>query len=151
MPIVLLLVIGTSIWVGVDAGGRDWSNSTFAKSPAAWVLGCLLLWIVVFPIYLVQRSSVPLKSDGAMQRGLAASGASALSDRVWMGSGHRYLLGYTISAPIYGIWDHSNLSLPAHRFPYSEHGKAEASKLFEQLEPRAESVISPSLPAPPFT
>jgi hypothetical protein len=51
--VVVLVVVGTTIWVGVDAPKRAWpekSTSTFA-----WVLGCLLLWIVVFPVYLYQR------------------------------------------------------------------------------------------------
>jgi len=59
--LVLLVMLGTTIWVGVDAAARDLSRSSFARSTAMWVFGCLALWIVVFPIYLVQRSKVPLK------------------------------------------------------------------------------------------
>jgi len=30
---VILLVIGTSIWVGFDSRSRDWSHSSFANKP----------------------------------------------------------------------------------------------------------------------
>jgi hypothetical protein len=60
--VVFLIVVGTAIWVGADASKRDWSNDRFAKSTATWVLGSLLLWIVVFPLYLSHRSSAPLKA-----------------------------------------------------------------------------------------
>jgi hypothetical protein len=52
---VILLMLGTTIWVGFDARSRDWSDSSFADQPWKWVVGCLLLWIVVFPVYLVKR------------------------------------------------------------------------------------------------
>jgi hypothetical protein len=58
---ILLVVIGTTIWVGIDASRRDWSSSGFAKSTTQWVLGSLLLWIVVFPVYLAKRTSAPLR------------------------------------------------------------------------------------------
>jgi hypothetical protein len=146
---VLLIVIGTSIWVGVDASGRDWSDSKVSKSPVGWVLGCLLLWIVFFPIYLVQRSNVPLKGQGATRPLPPGSAASSHSDRVWLATGHRYVLGYTVATPLYGIWDRDDLGTPAHRFPYNEHGKTEAWDLFRQLEPGAEQVAPPGLPPPP--
>jgi Protein of unknown function (DUF2510) len=54
--LVLLTVIGTTIWVGIDASGRDWSAArASASSAGGWVLACLLLWIVFFPMYLAQR------------------------------------------------------------------------------------------------
>lgn len=44
---VVLIVLGTSIWVARDAPqhGLSWT----------WGLGCLALWIVAFPWYLVER------------------------------------------------------------------------------------------------
>jgi hypothetical protein len=60
--IILLLIVGTTVWVGVDASKRDWSNSGFAKSTTQWVIGSLLLWIIVFPVYLGKRGSAPLKA-----------------------------------------------------------------------------------------
>lgn len=56
--VVLLVVVGTAIWVGADASGRDWSGDGFANKPWKWVVGCLLLWIVVFPLYLARRNRV---------------------------------------------------------------------------------------------
>jgi hypothetical protein len=57
--LIILVVVGTTIWVGLDAGNRAGRGIGLAGSmrPWQWVLGCLLLWIVVFPWYLVQRSS----------------------------------------------------------------------------------------------
>lgn len=50
--LVILVVIGTSIWVAVDANSRGLSG-------LGWGLGSLLLWIFVFPYYLVERQKVP--------------------------------------------------------------------------------------------
>jgi hypothetical protein len=60
--IMLLVVVGTTIWIGADASKRDWSDDRFAKSATVWVLGSLLLWIVIFPLYLSRRSNTPLKA-----------------------------------------------------------------------------------------
>ena len=59
--LVLLTIIATTVWLGVDASQRDWSQSSFAKSTGMWIFGSLALWIVVFPVYLVARGRVPLK------------------------------------------------------------------------------------------
>lgn len=61
LPFLLLVVVGTTVWVGADASKRDWRNDRFASSTAHWVIGSLLLWIVVFPLYLSQRTHAPLK------------------------------------------------------------------------------------------
>ncbi len=58
--LILLLVVGTTIWVGVDAhklGVRRGSlpGSFCDLSVASWVICCLLLWVLVFPLYLVIR------------------------------------------------------------------------------------------------
>lgn len=47
---ILLLVVGTSIWVFFDAPahGKSWT----------WGLGCLALWIIAFPLYLAERNAV---------------------------------------------------------------------------------------------
>jgi len=60
--IIPLIVLGTTIWIGVDASGRDWSDSSFADKPWKWVVGSLLLWIVVFPVYLFKRNAAPHKA-----------------------------------------------------------------------------------------
>jgi hypothetical protein len=56
---MLVLILGTTVWVAYDAKQRDWSGSSFASSAWIWVVGSLLLWIVVFPLYLFQRGRVP--------------------------------------------------------------------------------------------
>jgi hypothetical protein len=60
--LILLLIVGTTVWVGIDASQRDWSHNSFANRPWKWVLGSLLLWIVVFPLYLVQRGKAHPKA-----------------------------------------------------------------------------------------
>lgn len=57
---VLLLVIGTTIWVGIDASNLGVQRGRLGgggldMSVASWVICCLLLWIVAFPCYLVAR------------------------------------------------------------------------------------------------
>ena len=62
---VFVSVSGT-VWLAFDARKRDWSESRSrwgARNTTTWVIASLLLWIVVFPIYLVQRGRVPLKDD----------------------------------------------------------------------------------------
>jgi hypothetical protein len=36
--LVLLVVVGTVVWVGADASKRDWSDDRFVKSTTGWVL-----------------------------------------------------------------------------------------------------------------
>lgn len=59
--LIVLIVIATSIGVAIDAGQRDWSHSRLAKSPLGWLVGCLLLWFVFFPAYLLVRNRAPQK------------------------------------------------------------------------------------------
>jgi hypothetical protein len=62
--LMVLVVIGSAVWVGFDASGRDFTTGkrwVMAKGPVGWVLGCLLLWIIFFPAYLAQRGRAPVK------------------------------------------------------------------------------------------
>ena len=63
LAVLLLVVVFSTIWVGFDAHGRDFSESNMARGPFAWMAGCALLWIVFFPAYLAQRSRFPVKND----------------------------------------------------------------------------------------
>lgn len=58
--LVLLMVIVTTVWVAFDSSAHKVSMSSKSYySPGTWVmwvLCCLLLWIVVFPLYLMRRS-----------------------------------------------------------------------------------------------
>jgi cytochrome c oxidase assembly factor CtaG len=58
--VALLLVLGTDAWVYKDAQDRlrqghrvSVSVGSFQiQTPQAWFLGCLILWVVFFPLYL---------------------------------------------------------------------------------------------------
>jgi hypothetical protein len=63
IAVLLLVVVASSIWVGFDSTGRDWSENRLTHNPFEWFIGCLLLWIILFPAYLAQRSRTPLKDQ----------------------------------------------------------------------------------------
>ncbi|MEA2435188.1 MAG: hypothetical protein QOG54_2645 [Actinomycetota bacterium] len=82
-PIVWVGIIGCAIWVGVDAGKlrKQFGRSPGNTSPAFWVIGTLLLWIVIFPVYLYQRSQMFLTTTTGGVKGVAVhSGAGATRD-----------------------------------------------------------------------
>jgi 4-amino-4-deoxy-L-arabinose transferase-like glycosyltransferase len=55
--LLVLIVLGTSIWVLFDAPRHALSRS--------WAVGCILLWIVAFPWYLATRSKAsPAETTG---------------------------------------------------------------------------------------
>jgi hypothetical protein len=58
--VILLLIIGSSIWVYIDAkniGVQKGQISGLANmGPIGWLVSSLLLWIIVFPFYLIKRS-----------------------------------------------------------------------------------------------
>ena len=61
--LVLLLVVATDLWVYADAKAHRErgtpvvfsAGSLKVDTPAAWFVGCLLLWIVFFPLYTTRR------------------------------------------------------------------------------------------------
>lgn len=57
--LIILLVIGTSIWVFFDAKSigvkKGMVEGIANMNPWGWLFGCLLLWIITFPIYLAKR------------------------------------------------------------------------------------------------
>jgi len=63
LVLVVVGIIASSVWVLVDAEshqvpmskGKPYSPS---NGSAAWFIGCLLLWIIGFPWYLIARSAV---------------------------------------------------------------------------------------------
>ena len=73
--IIVLVVVGTTIWVGVDASRRDWQGGS---GTATWVIGCILLWIFVFPVYLAKRGKAPLKGEVASAADPGEPSAQAL-------------------------------------------------------------------------
>jgi hypothetical protein len=64
--LVLLAVLATDLWVYADAKAHYergipvvFSTGFFEMdTPAAWFFGCLLLWIVFFPLYIGRRNQV---------------------------------------------------------------------------------------------
>jgi hypothetical protein len=62
--IAAIVVVAIDAWVYADAkahadrgGPVVFRAGSFAvDTPAAWFLGCLLLWVIFFPIYLTSRS-----------------------------------------------------------------------------------------------
>lgn len=58
--VLVLIYVASVVWVAVDAGRHDWSQRRRgAKTAAGQVIGVVILWIVFFPLYLVQRRQVP--------------------------------------------------------------------------------------------
>ena len=61
----LLILVGSDVWVYIDASRQQEHGSipTFRigrltiDAPVSWMLGCLLLWVIVFPLYLMARNS----------------------------------------------------------------------------------------------
>jgi hypothetical protein len=70
--IVILVVVGTAIWVDQDARKLLAAGATRdqlgGNSPLAWSIFTILLWIIVFPWYLVKRGHV--KQELAMAAAL---------------------------------------------------------------------------------
>jgi len=51
----ILLYLGTSIWVFFDARKIKRVTGSEKINPVFWLVGCLALWIVAFPIYVWNR------------------------------------------------------------------------------------------------
>ena len=64
-PLVLALaIVASDIWVFLDAKRCSQAGSPVflrigilsLETPLAWLVGCVVLWIFFFPMYLVSRS-----------------------------------------------------------------------------------------------
>ena len=57
---IFLIVLATSIWAAVDSGKIELRKykSGIAVKPAILFIGCLFIWIVVFPWYLSMRYKI---------------------------------------------------------------------------------------------
>ena len=61
--LVLVLLAGVDVWVYRDSSTRAahdrpvvFQRGAFRiDEPAAWLVGCVLLWVVFFPLYVVSR------------------------------------------------------------------------------------------------
>jgi hypothetical protein len=64
--LVLLAILVSDFWVYADAkshaeGGTPVifsAGSLKVDTPALWFFGCLLLWILFFPLYITRRNQV---------------------------------------------------------------------------------------------
>ena len=54
--LVLLIIWMSAIWVLVDSGRRDLSESFF-HSRWSWAFAVLVLWLAVIPLYLTDRAA----------------------------------------------------------------------------------------------
>ncbi|WP_143193997.1 hypothetical protein [Micromonospora sp. CB01531] len=65
--LVLLVVLATDVWVYADAKERLRCGNPVSvslgpsrlESPEAWFVGCLLIWLVFFPLYLTATGRNP--------------------------------------------------------------------------------------------
>ncbi len=74
LVLFILVIVGTSIWMGLDAqaigyyqpkyngSGLNplWTKEKKQEPPVAWFIGGFLLWIVVFPWYLSKRPGLKI-------------------------------------------------------------------------------------------
>lgn len=140
---VLIVIV---IWVGLGlACGSIWQ-----KKGGSWGVG----FIIGLLLGLIGLLIVALASPSGGARQAASTSASrpgtATASVNWTHTGFRYLMGYVIDPPLYGIWDRQAPGPPVARFPYTEHGKTEAAEKFRVFEPSGAPVPSnPSLPPPP--
>jgi len=69
-PLMSLIVLGSAIWMGIDAAQLGYDKRDIrgiaAMGPAGWFICGLLLWIIAFPLYLVKRPV--LKAAGEMRK-----------------------------------------------------------------------------------
>jgi hypothetical protein len=69
--LILLIILGTSIWVFFDArsiGVKKGQVKGIADmGPTGWFFACLLLWIIAFPLYLSKRSAFKTANQKSTQ------------------------------------------------------------------------------------
>jgi hypothetical protein len=93
--IMILLVLGTSLWVLFDAINLKVTKGKiegfFDMGVAGWFFACLLLWIVGFPAYLVKRDEYKrLKENGRMPLDVLPSPRGTISRPVAANIAMRY-------------------------------------------------------------
>lgn len=62
--IVLLAILAIDVWVYADAQQRAGRGTPVVvrigafvlETPQMWFIGCLILWIIFFPLYMVSRA-----------------------------------------------------------------------------------------------
>lgn len=70
-----LIVLGTTIWAGIDASKIELRKYKLngVTSPATTVVACLLLWVIAFPWYLINKGKIArgeaMLKDGGIPSG----------------------------------------------------------------------------------
>jgi hypothetical protein len=62
--LVLLVILAIDMWVYADAKKRADQGAPVVvriggfvlETPQTWFVGCLILWIIFFPLYMVSRA-----------------------------------------------------------------------------------------------
>jgi hypothetical protein len=84
LGIALAIVVSTSIWVFTDvrkiAVAEQRDCGLRLTSPSRWTIGCLLLWVVVLPLYLHRRRRLHRRSAADLQDAVAESRKRTASD-----------------------------------------------------------------------
>jgi hypothetical protein len=90
--VVLLGVVGTAIWVDQDARkliAAGASKSQLGNSPLTWGIATILVWIIVFPWYLLKRRDIRrelgIASGPLPDLGWYTDPTNALQQRYWNG------------------------------------------------------------------
>ena len=62
MSIIIIIVVVTSIWVYFDAKKigvkKDQMKGVCNIGPVGWLVVCLFIWIIGFPLYLLKRAEL---------------------------------------------------------------------------------------------
>jgi len=95
----------------------------------------LIGWIIA--LAMAAGSTQPRVSVNLSQTGIPPIPPAAGRGPTFIEIGSRYRFGYTIDPAAYGIWDGQAPGPPIERFPYNEHGKAEALQRYQSLEATA--------------
>ena len=138
------------VWVLILVGFGLAGSSIWKKKGGSPGVGFALGFFLGLIGLLIAALATP--SGGG--RTSAVSGQTTASTSrpsiAWMRSGQRYMLGFMVEPPMYAIWDRTAPGPPTIRFPYTEHGKSEALKQFQELEPSGVEVAAvPTLPPAP--
>jgi len=147
----ILMVIGTSLWAAFDSSSirlRDY-KTRLASHPVVLMFSLWLLWIVVFPAYLVVRSRILAgqleRRERPIRLGLAVGGIIfAVFGFVALGSAALFI---GAGGSVEGIWTTTNSQLvAANTAPQKVAAAAPAPATTPQ--PATVPAIVPTEPAP---
>lgn len=69
--VTALVILGSALLIALDAGQKGIGSRPDPKTgkkeggPITWLLGTLLLWVVIYPLYMFRRGRYGIKSNGA--------------------------------------------------------------------------------------